>query len=216
MERAHYTPRNSDTRHNKKQHGTPRRSATPCHAPRQGTRRQDTPQHDAVRCGTARRSHSGHGTTHHGKTRRGTARQKRAHHNTAQTNMAQDGRKRNDTARSTTAHHNTKARDTNRRSNPSKPPHSPEGEETRPQLWDNATPAHCKPAKGQRTPGNDGGGPPTQTAIRQLKPAPQGRRNTEYPTPPNPRAHRNRLAQPLSRQSHNLTRQELPPGQACA
>ena len=143
-------------------------------------------QHDTVRRGTAWRSQPRHGTTHHGTTRRGKARQRRAHRKTAQPSTAQHGKARHDTARRTKAHHSTTGRDTNRGSNPSQPPHAPEGKETRPQPWDNTTPARRTPARGQRTPGNDGVSPPTQAATRKLKPAPQRRRDTESPTPLNP------------------------------
>ena len=57
-----------------------------------------------------------------------------------------------------------------------KPPHTPEG----------AEPARQTPARGHRTPGNNGGGPPTQAAARKLKPAPQRQKYTENPSPSNP------------------------------
>ena len=185
MKRAHHTPWHSDTRHNTRQHGTPHQSAPRCNAPQQGTPQHDTPQHDTARRGRARRSQQRDSTTHHGTTRRDTARQSRAHRNTGQTSTAQHGKARHDTARRTKAHHSTKARDTNRGSNPSKPPHAPEGEQTRPQPWDNATPACRTLARGHRTHGNDNDGPTTETATRKLQPAPHRRRDTENPTPLN-------------------------------
>ena len=59
-------------------------------------------------------------------------------------------------------------------SNQIKPPHTPEG----------TAPARHTPAKGHRTPGNNGGGPPTQAAARKLKPAPRRRKDTANPGPP--------------------------------
>ena len=214
MKRAHDTLRHSDTRHNTKQHGIPHRSALPCNAPRQSTPRHDTQQHDTALRGTARRGQPRHGTT-----QRCTAPQSRGHRNTAQTSMAQHRKARHDTARPTKAHHSTKARDTNRGSNPSKPRHGPEGEEMRPQPGDNATRTRRTPARGHRTPGNDGDGPPTQAASRKLKPARQRRRDTENPTPLNPGPHetasRNgpagRARTQPNRKGHQAERVDSPP-----
>ena len=183
------------------------------------TTRSNTAHGTAAHCRATHHDKALHDTTHHNTMQRdaaqhGAARRATAQHTTAPDGMARHDRAertktqhrptrhssetRHDTARRTKAHHNTKARDTNRGSNPRKPPHTPEGGERRPQPWDNATPGHCTEAKGHRTPGNDGDAPPTQTATRTLKVAPQRRRDTEYPTPPNPRpqktAWRNRPA----------------------
>ena len=166
-----YTAQHEATRHTAPQPTAVQRTKT-----RHPTTRHTTTRHGATR----------HRTAHHSTTRRDTARQSRAHHNTAQTSTVQHSKTGHNTARRTKAHHNTKARDANRGSNPSKPPHTPEGEETRPQPWDDATPARRTPATGHRTPGNDSSRPPTQTASRKLKPAPQRRRDTKNPTPPKP------------------------------
>ena len=189
MKRAHHTPRQTETRHNKRQHGTPHRSAPPCNAPRQATPRHDTAQHDTARHGTARRSEPRHGRTHHGTTRRGTARQSRTHRYTAQIGTAQHGKAQHNTAQRTKAHHSTKARDTNGGSNLREPPQAPEKKETRPQPWDNATPARRTQAT-SRTPGSDGDGPPAQAATRKSNLAPKGRRDTDNPTPLNSKPHK--------------------------
>ena len=54
-----------------------------------------------------------------------------------------------------------------------KPPHTPEGTAS----------ARHTPAKGHRTLGNNGGGPPTKAAAGKLKPAPQRRGDTANPGP---------------------------------
>ena len=155
----------------------------------QGTPRHNTPQQDTAQHGTARRNQPRHGTTHHRTTQRGRAQQSRAHRNTAQTRTVQHGKARHHTARRTKAHHSTKARHTNRGSNPSKLPHSPQGEETRPQPWDNATPTRRTPARGHCTPGNNGDGRPTQASTGKLKPAPQRRSDRAIANPLEPGPH---------------------------
>ena len=125
----------------------------------QGTTRHSTTRRDAAQSGTAQ----------HNTAQRGAAQQ--GHRNTARTSSTQQGETWHYAARRTTAHHNTKARDANRGSNQNKPPHTPEG----------AAPARHTPARGHRTPGNNGGGPFTQTATRNLIPAPRRRKDTETP-----------------------------------
>ena len=189
MRTAHHTPRDSETRHNTRQHDTPHRSAPPCNTPQQGYQRHDRAQHHKTRRGTARRSQPRHGKTHHGTTRRGTAQQGRAQRNTAQTSTAQHGKARHKIARRTKEHHSTKARDTNRGSNPSKLPHAPEGNKTRPQPQDNATQARRTQARGHCTPRSNSDGLSAQAATRKLQLAPQRRGDTENPTPFTPRPH---------------------------
>ena len=110
--------------------------------PRHNTRQHDTPHRSAPQCIAPRQDTPNHNTPQHDATRRGTER-----HTTA----------RHGATRRTTAHQNTKARDANQRSNQNKPPHSPKG----------TAPARHTQAKNHRTPGNNGGGPPTQTAARK-------------------------------------------------
>ena len=133
-------------RHNTRQHGTPHRSAPQCNATRQGTPKHNTPQHDATRRGTER--HTGRDTAQHGAAQGGAAQ-----HGTDQHDAA-----RQNTTRCSTPHHNTpqhQARDAHRGSDQIRPSHTSEG----------TAPARHTPAKGYRTPGKNGGCPPTQAAA---------------------------------------------------
>ena len=123
------------------------------------TSNPNTPQHDVTR-----------------QAQRGTPRHDTAQHQTTLQGTPQHSTDQHDAAGRTTAHHSTKARATNRGSNPTKPPHTPEG----------AAPARHTGARGHCTRGNDSGGRPTQTAARKLIPATRRRRDTESPSPPNP------------------------------
>ena len=145
-------------------------------APQRTTMQCATARRPKTRHTTARRGATRHSAAHHGRTRRNGTRHSRAHRNTTRASTTQHGETRHDTAWRTRAHHNTKASNTNRGSNPTKPPHTPEG----------AAPAHHAPARGHGAPGNDGGGLPTRTAARVLIPASRGRRDTRNPSPPCP------------------------------
>ena len=155
------------------------------------TLRRGTAQHDTARRGTANHNPPRHGKANHGTTRHGTARQSRAHRSIAWNSAAQHGKTQHNTARHTKEHHSTKARDANRRSNPIKPPHTPERKETREQPWDNTTPAHqarYRPTHAQLYNPPPQAGPPgkqdtnpapppavallAQTATRRLNPPP--------------------------------------------
>ena len=117
---------------------------TPTRTPHHDTGQADlhrttTEQHrSAPQCNALRQGTPKHNTPQHDATRRSTER-----HTTA----------RHGATRRTTAHHSTKARDANRRTNQNKPPHTLEG----------TAPARHTPARGHRAPGNNGGGPGTQT-----------------------------------------------------
>ena len=167
------TPQHDKGRTNGHRPTTAQHEAARHTAPQRTTMQHTTTRHPKTRHTTAGRGATRHSAAHHGTTGRSTARHSTTHRDTAWASRTQHGETWHDTAQRTTAHHNTKARDTNRGSNPTKLPHAPEG----------AAPAHHAPARRHRAPGNDGGGTHTQTAARNLSPAPRGLRHTGKASP---------------------------------
>ena len=142
-----------------------------------------------------------------------------AWHGTARKSAPQHSKAQHNIARRTKAHHSTKASDANR-ANPNKPPHIPERKGTRPQPWDNTTPAHHARARGHhravgRTPPPPAGGrPPAQTTTRKLNRQPPNRHCNAGGTRDNPTPLTHDPTKPAGATAKQAEAEPNPPGQA--
>ena len=144
-------PPNTTAQQRTAQHETARHTAAQRTAGQRNATRHTKTRHSTAQPSAARRSTAQPATPQQDTPRHDTARQSRAHGSPAQNSTGLHSKAQRNTIRHTKAHHSTKARDANRGSNHNKPPHDPERNGKRPQLWDNTTPPHHAWARGHHT-----------------------------------------------------------------
>ena len=167
-------------RHNTTQHNTSRHTAAQHITPP-----RHTEQHSTTRHGAARQNAAPHSTARDNSTQHGTARRSGAERSTAQHGTAPGDTGKHSTAKHGTPKHTTAPGQgtlTVSLTQRPPPPHTPAGEETRPQQWDTTTPARHLHAKSRHTPG--GTNLPTLTSKVLLQLCQVSSRKLQHPVLP--------------------------------